>query len=113
MLRLASFEPSLLYFNEWWKQLFGESEGKISGNFSTSVIYSTDLHSLGQYLQDGRRIFLRLYTLERPKLCCGASFRRKFGWLKYLEGKALTKISNKALRATITLMKLVELGNGT
>ena len=52
----ASFEPSTMYFNEWLKQLFGESEGKSGrGIFPASVIYSTDLHSLGQYLQDGRR----------------------------------------------------------
>ncbi len=52
----ASFEPSTLYFNEWLKQLFGESEGKgKQGIFPASVIYSTDLHSLGQFMQDGRR----------------------------------------------------------
>ena len=52
----ASFEPSTMYFNEWLKQLFGESEGKNrQGVFPASVIYSTDLHSLGQFLQDGRR----------------------------------------------------------
>lgn len=52
----ASFEPSTMYFNEWLKQLFGESEGKgRSGVFPASVIYSTDLHSLGQFMQDGRR----------------------------------------------------------
>ena len=52
----ASFEPSTVYFNEWLKQLFGESEGKDKrGILPDSVIYSTDLHSLGQYLQDGRR----------------------------------------------------------
>ena len=52
----ASFEPSTMYFNEWLKQLFGESEGKEKrGILPDSVIYSTDLHSLGQYLQDGRR----------------------------------------------------------
>ena len=52
----ASFEPSTMYFNEWLKQLFGESEGKgKQGIFPTSVIYSTDLHSLGQFMQDGRR----------------------------------------------------------
>lgn len=52
----ASFEPSTLYFNEWLKQLFGESEGKgKQGVFPASVIYSTDLHSLGQFMQDGRR----------------------------------------------------------
>ena len=52
----ASFEPSALYFNEWLKQLFGESEGKQKqGIFPASVVYSTDLHSLGQFMQDGRR----------------------------------------------------------
>lgn len=52
----ASFEPSTAYFNEWLKQLFGESEGKNKrGILPDSVIYSTDLHSLGQYIQDGRR----------------------------------------------------------
>lgn len=52
----ASFEPATMYFNEWLKQLFGESEGKEKkGILPTSVIYSTDLHSLGQYIQDGRR----------------------------------------------------------
>lgn len=52
----ASFEPATMYFNEWLKQLFGESEGKNKqGVFPASVIYSTDLHSLGQFMQDGRR----------------------------------------------------------
>ena len=52
----ASFEPATMYFNEWLKQLFGESEGKDKqGVFPASVIYSTDLHSLGQFMQDGRR----------------------------------------------------------
>ncbi|NYF23640.1 glucose-6-phosphate isomerase [Sporosarcina sp. JAI121] len=53
---LASFEPSLQYFHEWWKQLFGESEGKgKKGIFPASVSFPTDLHSVGQYIQDGRR----------------------------------------------------------
>ena len=52
----ASFEPSTMYFNEWLKQLFGESEGKgKQGIFPAAVIYSTDQHSLGQFMQDGRR----------------------------------------------------------
>ena len=52
----ASFEPATMYFNEWLKQLFGESEGKDKrGILPDSVIYSTDLHSMGQYIQDGRR----------------------------------------------------------
>ena len=52
----ATFEPCTMYFNEWIKQLFGESEGKNrQGVFPASVVYSTDLHSLGQFMQDGRR----------------------------------------------------------
>ncbi|MBR3116221.1 glucose-6-phosphate isomerase [Candidatus Saccharibacteria bacterium] len=52
----ASFEPSTMYFNEWLKQLFGESEGKDKqGVWPAAVVYSTDLHSLGQFMQDGRR----------------------------------------------------------
>ena len=52
----ASFEPATMYFNEWLKQLFGESEGKNKqGVWPASVVYSTDLHSLGQFMQDGRR----------------------------------------------------------
>ena len=52
----ASFEPATMYFNEWLKQLFGESEGKgKQGIWPASVVYSTDLHSLGQFMQDGRR----------------------------------------------------------
>lgn len=52
----ATFEPATMYFNEWLKQLFGESEGKNKqGIFPASLVYSTDLHSLGQFMQDGRR----------------------------------------------------------
>ncbi|MBR3365513.1 glucose-6-phosphate isomerase [Candidatus Saccharibacteria bacterium] len=59
---LAAFEPELQTFEEWWKQLFGESEGKNGkGIFPASVIYTTDLHSLGQYLQDGRRNILETF----------------------------------------------------
>ena len=59
---LATFEPELQTFEEWWKQLFGESEGKGGkGIFPASVIYTTDLHSLGQYLQDGRRNIIETF----------------------------------------------------
>ena len=68
---LASFEPRMMYFNEWWKQLFGESEGKNEGGlFPASVIYSTDLHSMGQYMQEGQRClletFIKFGTPENP-----------------------------------------------
>jgi len=101
---LASFEPSLLYFNEWWKQLFGESEGKDGqGIFPASVIYSTDLHSLGQYLQDGRRnifeTFLR-FSPEQDSLTVPKT-ADNFDELDYLEDAELTKISDKAFDATV------------
>ena len=101
---LASFEPSLLYFNEWWKQLFGESEGKNKqGIFPASVIYSTDLHSLGQYMQDGRRnifeTFLK-FSPEKNPLTVPKIANCSDG-LDYLEGVSLPEISDKALQATI------------
>ena len=53
---LINYEPSMQYFNEWWKQLYGESEGKdFKGIYPSSANYTTDLHSLGQYVQEGRR----------------------------------------------------------
>ena len=102
---LASFEPSLLYFNEWWKQLFGESEGKNKqGIFPASVIYSTDLHSLGQYLQDGRRNIFEtfLYFGNQEESLVVPKTKNNLDGLKYLEGKKLTEISDKALDATVT-----------
>ena len=57
---LANYEPSLQYFSEWWKQLAGESEGKDQkGIYPTSANFSTDLHSLGQFIQEGTRILLK------------------------------------------------------
>ena len=106
---LASFEPSLMYFNEWWKQLFGESEGKDKqGIFPASVIYSTDLHSLGQYLQDGRRnifeTFLRFGapSPKRENPVFVPKLNDDSDGLKYLEGKTLAEISETALSATIS-----------
>lgn len=66
---LVNYEPSLHYFSEWWKQLFGESEGKDNkGIFPASVDFSTDLHSLGQYVQEGmRNIFETVINIEKPR----------------------------------------------
>ena len=66
---LASYEPKLQYFAEWWKQLYGESEGKDGkGIFPASVIFSTDLHSMGQYIQDGERfLFETVINVASPK----------------------------------------------
>ena len=105
---LASFEPSLMYFNEWWKQLFGESEGKDGqGIFPASVIYSTDLHSLGQFLQDGRRnifeTFLRFGepTRSASSILIPESSDDSDG-LNYLVGKTLPEMSETALTATVS-----------
>lgn len=102
---LASFEPSLQYFAEWWKQLFGESEGKQQqGIFPASVIYTTDLHSLGQYLQDGRRNILE--TMLRFTHQTGPDFAipalpENLDGLKYLEGQSLSHLNDVAMQATI------------
>lgn len=102
---LATFEPQLQYFEEWWKQLFGESEGKNGqGIFPASVVYTTDLHSLGQYLQEGRRnIFETLLTIAQNSetdfavpMIPGADV----DGLKYLEDRMLSEINRKAAEAT-------------
>lgn len=102
---LASFEPCLQYFEEWWKQLFGESEGKNhQGIFPASVIYTTDLHSLGQYLQEGRRnIFETVIKITRPgeheiKV---PQLENDLDGLKYLEGQTLDYLNQTALAATV------------
>lgn len=65
---LANYEPSLHYVSEWWKQLYGESEGKEhKGIFPASVDLTTDLHSMGQFIQDGTRLmFETVLEVEHP-----------------------------------------------
>lgn len=103
---LASFEPDLYYFEEWWKQLFGESEGKNNqGIFPAATIYTTDLHSLGQYLQEGRRnIFETILQIDNPgsidfavPMIPGADV----DGLKYLEDRRLSEINKIACSATV------------
>lgn len=102
---LATFEPELHEFSEWWKQLFGESEGKDGqGIFPAAVTYTTDLHSLGQYLQDGRRnIFetmLRFEKITAPEVFVPQTIDNADG-LSYLEGQSLAYLNNTALEATL------------
>ena len=100
---LANFEPSFSYFNEWWKQLYGESEGKEGkGIFPASVIDSTDLHSMGQYLQEGRRALFETFV-EVAASDSGAKvpeFGENLDGLAYLEGKELDLINKTAMEAT-------------
>lgn len=101
---LVNYEPSLQYFAEWWKQLFGESEGKDGkGLYPASCDFTTDLHSLGQYLQDGRRIFLEtVLRVENPqsKLLLSAVDQDLDG-LNYLAGRSLDFLNEQALQGTV------------
>ena len=101
---LVGYEPSNQMINEWWKQLFGESEGKDQrGIYPSSVIFSTDLHSLGQYIQDGmRNIFETVlnvvstgYTLEIPY------DKENVDGLNFLAGMDLNKVNKTAMQGTL------------
>ena len=101
---LVGYEPYLLMFNEWWKQLYGESEGKDNkGIFPASVIFSTDLHSLGQYIQEGQRnLFETVINVKNP----GASFAiphdpANVDGLNFISGKELDYVNKTAMTATL------------
>ena len=101
---LVGYEPYALLFNEWWKQLFGESEGKDNkGLLPDSVIFSTDLHSLGQYVQDGRRtLFETVLNVKN----CGAEFvipadEENGDGLNFLAGKTLDYVNKRAMLGTL------------
>lgn len=100
---LANFEPQFGQFNEWWKQLFGESEGKDGkGIYPASVIDSTDLHSMGQYIQEGRRALFETFV-EVAGSYAGVTvpeFGENLDGLQYLEGKELDYINKTANAAT-------------
>lgn len=101
---LINYEPGLQYFSEWWKQLFGESEGKDQkGIFPSSANFSTDLHSLGQYIQEGRRdLFETVIKVEKPRreLKIEAEENDLDG-LNYLAGKTVDFVNNKAFEGTM------------
>lgn len=99
---LASYEPSFRYMAEWWKQLFGESEGKNGvGIYPASVEYNADLHSMGQYIQDGPRILMEtVVSFDRAR----NDYEMPFALgdpdgLNYLAGRKLSDISRVAMEA--------------
>lgn len=101
---LVSYEPKLSYISEWWKQLYGESEGKNhKGLFPASLIYSTDLHSMGQYVQDGERImFETVLEVSKPKY--NITLKKEsnnLDGLNYLEGTLLEDVNKKAMQGTL------------
>lgn len=100
----AYYEPRLHYFIEWLKQLFGESEGKNGkGIFPVGVEFTTDLHSLGQYIQDGRRnIFETVLNIENTnESITMTKEENNLDNLNYLEGLTLDYINHKAMEGTI------------
>ncbi|MDD9138881.1 glucose-6-phosphate isomerase [Fructobacillus sp. CRL 2054] len=101
---LANWEPSMQYLAEWWKQLMGESEGKNQkGIFPSSANYSTDLHSLGQYIQEGRRdLFETVVKLDSPKVDRDLpKLSDNNDGLGYLEGKTIDEINTKAFQGVV------------
>lgn len=101
---LINYEPGLQYFSEWWKQLFGESEGKDQkGIFPASANFSTDLHSLGQYVQEGRRdLFETIVKVDKPRheLTIEEAANDLDG-LNYLAGQTVDFVNNKAFEGTM------------
>ncbi|GLI83601.1 glucose-6-phosphate isomerase [Rossellomorea marisflavi] len=101
---LINYEPGLQYFAEWWKQLFGESEGKDQkGIYPSSANFSTDLHSLGQYVQEGRRdIFETVVKVQeaRHELVIDEADSDLDG-LNYLAGQTIDFVNNKAFEGTL------------
>lgn len=101
---LVNYEPALQYFSEWWKQLFGESEGKDQkGIYPSSANFSTDLHSLGQYVQEGRRdLFETVVMVKNPRheLIVEETDNDLDG-LNYLAGKTVDFVNNKAFEGTL------------
>ena len=101
---LVSFDPRLFYFGEWFKQLFGESEGKENkGVFPASLQFTTDLHSMGQYIQDGERTLFETVLRVGDE---GAELKiekdhKNLDGLNYLAGKTFGEVNDKALEGTV------------
>lgn len=101
---LASYEPSLYFTSEWWKQLYGESEGKEhKGIFPSLALFTADLHSVGQFIQDGsRNMFETIINIENDfnEIVLDSS-KYNLADLSYLEGKSLDYINKSIMKSTI------------
>ena len=100
---LAAYEPSFRFMAEWWKQLYGESEGKDqTGIFPASVDLTPDLHSMGQYMQEGRRMLQEtvvFFDKARTSIAVPSDEENLDG-LNYLAGREMSYINEKAMQAT-------------
>lgn len=101
---MVNYQPSLVYITEWWKQLYGESEGKLNrGIFPAGVSFTTDLHSMGQYIQEGLRvIFETVLRVEKPRreLTVPAEADDADG-LNFVAGKRISEVNHKAELGTL------------
>jgi glucose-6-phosphate isomerase len=101
---LVTYQPQLVFFAEWWKQLYGESEGKEGkGIYPSSVTFTSDLHSMGQYIQEGmRNIFETVLSVERPRreLVIPADPGNPDG-LDFLAGKRFSEVNRQAEHGTV------------
>ncbi len=101
---LVNYEPQLTYFSEWWKQLFGESHGKdLKGIFPASVNNSTDLHSMGQFIQDGtRNIFETVINVKNPNSNFTIEENEDdLDGLNFLAGKTMDEVNQNAFKGTL------------
>lgn len=101
---MTAFEPKMFYLIEWWKQLFGESEGKNhKGIFPAGAIYTTDLHSMGQYMQEGQRIVFEtvLSIAHANDTCIVPHDPDNYDALNYIAGKHISYINTQAKNGTI------------
>ena len=101
---LVNYEPKMHYFTEWWKQLFGESEGKDQkGIFPAGVDFTTDLHSMGQYIQEGRRnLFETVINVEESKTDIKIKKDEdNLDGLNFLAGKTMDYVNKQAMQGTI------------
>jgi glucose-6-phosphate isomerase len=100
---LVNYEPALHYLAEWWKQLFGESEGKENeGLFPASVNFTSDLHSMGQYIQEGQRMLFEtvIHVQKSNHLLSVPGDEADIDGLNYLTGKTLHQVNDMAALAT-------------
>jgi len=101
---LVNYEPNLHYFSEWWKQLYGESEGKDNkGIYPASVDFSTDLHSMGQFIQEGSRNLFEtvIQVAEVPEHITINSDPEDLDGLNFLAGKTMDFVNKKAFEGTL------------
>ena len=101
---LVNYEPKMQYFTEWWKQLYAESEGKENkGIFPTGAMFTTDLHSIGQYIQEGRRnLFETVISIEKPET--DIKIKKdvdNIDGLNFVADKTMDYVNKKAMQGTI------------